>query len=396
MSTVDAFQGQEKEVMVLSLCGGGGGPFATEARLNVALTRAKRHLIVLGDSRDPSAREEEAWRLCLQTARRAPCGFVDAGSVRSEAATRAWLAAWRRNDDDRSTADPPAESRPRRERDTSEEPRDGDDGDDGNDRGGDDDDDASLGAPTPDPFDPIELSGDEDTLFVPAGSPLSRSPLAPRLRDEPRAVSVSPRAAKPNRKRPRLARAIAEATPPKPAAVVTGEPASEPRDASFAGGVSREPSPDPDLDSLPPARLAFHEALRGVAFCPEQYWRAYCDLHRAVLYGDTRARARVECSRLGAVLATHFRLDLGAPRAWDRRETRRLVTSAALPGMATFVHAAHGFRWTRLRNLIEAFDDATALAKDPTGFGAHVLEDARTQEVDEAGACAFADGRGIA
>jgi hypothetical protein len=60
--------------------------------------------------------------------------------------------------------------------------------------------------------------------------------------------------------------------------------------------------------------------------------------------------------------------------------------------MATFVHATHGHRWTRLRNLIEAFDDADALAKDPTGFGAHVLEDARTQEEDEAGASAFADG----
>ena len=156
--------------------------------------------------------------------------------------------------------------------------------------------------------------------------------------------------------------------------------------------------PDPELDTLPPARLAFHDALRGAAFGPEQYWRAYCDLHRAALYGDKQARARVECSRLGAVLATHFRLRLGAgdPRAWDRGETRRLVTSAVLPGMATFVHAAHGFRWTRLRNLIAAFDDEEALAKDPAGFGAHVLEDARTQEEDEAGARAFADGGGVA
>jgi superfamily I DNA and/or RNA helicase len=55
VSTVDAFQGQEKEVIVLSLCGGGGGAFASDERLNVALTRAKRHLIVLGDSRDPAS-----------------------------------------------------------------------------------------------------------------------------------------------------------------------------------------------------------------------------------------------------------------------------------------------------------------------------------------------------
>ena len=98
--------------------------------------------------------------------------------------------------------------------------------------------------------------------------------------------------------------------------------------------------------------------------------------------------------RLGAVLATHFRLDLSVAKAWDARSTRRILTSAVVPGMATFTHATHGFQWTRLRGLIEAFDDAETLAKDPAGFDAHVLEDARTQERDEAGARAFADGVG--
>ena len=409
VSTVDAFQGQEKEVMVLSLCGGGGGPFATEARLNVALTRAKRHLIVLGDSKDPAASEQEAWRLCLRTARRAPCGFVDASSVRSEAATRAWLAAWRRNGDDRSTAAAPPERR-----DAAEETR--DDGDDGDSDGdGDGDGDASLDASASDPFDPIVLSGDDDTLFVPARSPLSRSPLAARLREkekaEARAETRAPGSASAPRRKPLLK---IEPAPVSPVSVkqpispvspnrkrkrpTTRESANEKASAMQQTFADEPDEPDPELDTLPPARLAFHDALRGAAFGPEQYWRAYCDLHRAALYGDKQARARVECSRLGAVLATHFRLRLGAgdPRAWDRGETRRLVTSAVLPGMGTFVHAAHGFRWTRLRNLIAAFDDEEALAKDPAGFGAHVLEDARTQEEDEAGARAFADGGGVA
>ena len=408
VSTVDAFQGQEKEVIVLSLCGGGGGAFASDERLNVALTRAKRHLIVLGDSRDPASSKTEAWRLCLRTARRAPCGFVDAQSVRSEAATNAWLAGWRRNDEepiagrdrDREPASPKTR-RDEKENARAEETFSRDEKSDGDDKKSDDDDDdddASLASPSPspDPFDPIVLSGDEDTLFVPAGSPLSRSPLSFRGEETAAAKrrvasgSASPLAKKKQKTLLRLEpRAGDEPRVPR----VTKRRAPESVDEEPATkSESRSVSPDPDLDSLPPARLLFHDALRGVSFGPEQYWRAYCDLHRAALYGDKSARARVECSRLGAVLATHFRLALGVSNAWDSSSTRRLVTSAVLPGMATFVHATHGHRWTRLRNLIEAFDDADALAKDPAGFGAHVLEDARTQEEDEAGASAFADG----
>ena len=291
------------------------------------------------------------------------------------------------------------------------------------------------------------LSGDEDTLYVPAGSPLSRSPLAfrdeeneenaraetrsprsarrrkPLLRLEPeRIVAVSPddAVAFAARKRARLDETNSQ-TNVHPNRTKTESTARDPRWREEANATnatnatnttvgiavrtsgvpsrsresreSRE-SPDPELDTLPPARLAFHAALRTIAFSPEQYWRAYCDLHRAALYGDKSARARVECSRLGAVLATHFRLDLSVAKAWDARSTREILVSAVVPGMATFTHATHGFQWTRLRNLIEAFDDAEALAKDPAGFGAHVLEDARTQERDEAGARAFADGVG--
>jgi hypothetical protein len=294
------------------------------------------------------------------------------------------------------------------------------------------------------------LSGDEDTLYVPAGSPLSRSPLA--FRDEEneaneaneanaRAETRSPRSARRRKPLLRLEPERIVAVSPDDAVAFaarkrarlgldetneTNETNVHPnrtktdentRDALWreeanaanapnttvgiavrtSGGPSRSSrdspdSPDPELDTLPPARLAFHAALRTIAFSPEQYWRAYCDLHRAALYGDKSARARVECSRLGAVLATHFHLNLSVSKAWDARSTREILTSAVVPGMATFTHATHGFQWTRLRNLIEAFDDAEALARDPAGFGAHVLEDARTQEKDEAGARAFADG----
>jgi senataxin len=46
VSTVDAFQGAEKDVVILSTCGQEFG--SSPPRLNVALTRARRHLICLG------------------------------------------------------------------------------------------------------------------------------------------------------------------------------------------------------------------------------------------------------------------------------------------------------------------------------------------------------------
>ena len=43
-------QGMEKEVIILSITVSRPGPFASDSqRLNVALTRARRHLIIVGD-----------------------------------------------------------------------------------------------------------------------------------------------------------------------------------------------------------------------------------------------------------------------------------------------------------------------------------------------------------
>ncbi|MEM7236032.1 MAG: AAA domain-containing protein, partial [Planctomycetota bacterium] len=54
ISTVDGFQGREKEAIVLSLVRsndrGEVGFLADERRLNVAITRARRHVAVIGDS----------------------------------------------------------------------------------------------------------------------------------------------------------------------------------------------------------------------------------------------------------------------------------------------------------------------------------------------------------
>jgi len=76
VSTVDAFQGQEKEVIVLTLCGAPMSSFITAERLNVAITRAKRHLIVIGDASMAQKSGVEAWLDVLKCARRIPNGYV--------------------------------------------------------------------------------------------------------------------------------------------------------------------------------------------------------------------------------------------------------------------------------------------------------------------------------
>lgn len=50
VSTVDAFQGAEKEIIVLSCVRTRQiGFIDSEKRMNVALTRAKRHLLIVGN-----------------------------------------------------------------------------------------------------------------------------------------------------------------------------------------------------------------------------------------------------------------------------------------------------------------------------------------------------------
>lgn len=61
ISTVDGFQGREKDVIIISLvrCNlqGDVGFLADKRRLNVAITRARRHLLIVGDSNTCSQNE---------------------------------------------------------------------------------------------------------------------------------------------------------------------------------------------------------------------------------------------------------------------------------------------------------------------------------------------------
>eukprot|EP01028_Stygiella_incarcerata_P006999 TRINITY_DN28518_c0_g1_i3.p1 TRINITY_DN28518_c0_g1~~TRINITY_DN28518_c0_g1_i3.p1 ORF type:complete len:678 (+),score=175.00 TRINITY_DN28518_c0_g1_i3:1051-3084(+) len=72
VSTVDAFQGGEKEVILLSFVRSSSLGFCDEPnRMNVALTRAKRHLVIIG-SKSVLAQSGK-WRSVLQAIRNEEC-----------------------------------------------------------------------------------------------------------------------------------------------------------------------------------------------------------------------------------------------------------------------------------------------------------------------------------
>lgn len=80
IDTVDAFQGREKEAILLSLVRSnpdGSLGFLTDLRrMNVAITRAKRHLFVVGDSATLSA--HPFYARFIEHVQKAPGGYVSA------------------------------------------------------------------------------------------------------------------------------------------------------------------------------------------------------------------------------------------------------------------------------------------------------------------------------
>jgi len=92
---------------------------------------------------------------------------------------------------------------------------------------------------------------------------------------------------------------------------------------------------------------------------------------RGKLYGVDASHRLVKASPLGVALSELFQLG-PAPFDWDSGWVRRVMLRQVIPGKGTFVHVAHGWPWTRLNALIDAFDDRAVLAAEG-GFGPHVL-----------------------
>ena len=84
INTVDAFQGREKDFVILSCVradGDGVGFLGDARRLNVALTRAKDGVLVIGSER--TLRHDAHWRCLLDYAERRG-SFVDVPSANAD------------------------------------------------------------------------------------------------------------------------------------------------------------------------------------------------------------------------------------------------------------------------------------------------------------------------
>lgn len=80
VSTVDAFQGMEKDIIVLSCCRTEAlGFVASPERLNVALTRARHHLIILGKA--SILHQNHLWGVLLERVRSTPGCYMSSTAL---------------------------------------------------------------------------------------------------------------------------------------------------------------------------------------------------------------------------------------------------------------------------------------------------------------------------
>jgi len=79
ISTIDAFQGAEKDIIIVALSRTSPGStdfIYNPNRINVALTRAKRHLFIVGKS--TALDHNEIWRFVINKSKTVHRGYIDA------------------------------------------------------------------------------------------------------------------------------------------------------------------------------------------------------------------------------------------------------------------------------------------------------------------------------
>lgn len=115
------------------------------------------------------------------------------------------------------------------------------------------------------------------------------------------------------------------------------------------------------------------------------YWQSLKTLWGGFAYNDKDAQDKYEASETGIRGNRLFKHGWN----WKEGSFKRAVRQQILPGMYSYVWRRHGWKCTRLRHLIEKYDDEIALSQD--ACGAHLIEDAQSQELEEAGAAHFAN-----
>lgn len=147
-----------------------------------------------------------------------------------------------------------------------------------------------------------------------------------------------------------------------------------------------EPEPEPLVEGFDDGRIEFHGVLKDIELSPEEFWMAFKRLVCGTMYNDLTARAAYQESAVG--VASNRLFNHGWD--WDTYDLRISARDDILPGLEAYVWREHGWRWTRLTNLIESFDNMSELEKEK-GFGQHVLGDAKTQEKNEACVARFVE-----
>ena len=328
VSTVDAFQGQEKKVIILTLCGAfkGSNSFTTRERLNVALTRAQSHEFIVADSKD-IGQDWVPLKELLTLARKMPGGYHPPSRRIDDV-----VCKWHNSATIETTTTTAVDKEMKEE---------------ANDDNDDDvvciNDDDNLSSSTSEEEEEEEESDDDDE------SDMSDE----HVKDSKARVEEN----------------------------IEFDMKEEDRSTGTF-----------DEASLPNEYLSIIKVLETIALQPNEYYNWYKRLSKALLHRveiDRRYCENAPDKRLRNVLSD---LNYpGIPRSdatetawnWSSKPLRKKVVQFFLPALSSYAHKHFGFEYTRLRFLIQKYDSIAELQIDQSGYGALVLHEADTQEKKE-------------
>ncbi|GAQ88406.1 RNA helicase nonsense mRNA reducing factor [Klebsormidium nitens] len=372
VSTVDAFQGMEKDIIILSCCRTNGiGFLASPHRLNVAMSRARNHLLIIGCA--PNLQTCPMWKELLTCIRRTPLAYRPASAPLPGLEVPPVLPQ-------PQLLPPPSEPKPS----ASPEP--------------------VLASPTgrPSPQDGPFLGPLEKRHGVEAATQQLMSLPASRASETPAGSCEAASSTIFDFLGPRgqgsLAEALAEEAAVHEAAVRTGqgegtgarrqpEKCSRPEESSSASlddsdiesPSGRETEVDGDRPSLDLCSRAMEDALDAANFGLQDYWIGYSRYRLSTFDSTAAHRQAFLDSKMCRVLGSAFGV---ATDRW-RPNLGKLVREARIM-MEDYLESRHGEGCTAVRRLIPQFEDVDELKK--TEFGRRLIEESLDEEAAEASA----------